>query len=383
MGLAVLQSVAIIAGVLLVGRYAIGPVMHAIARIGNSDTFVALALLTVLGFAWIMSEAGLSPAMGAFMAGVLMAESEYRHQVEADLLPFRGLLLGLFFMSVGMSLDPLPVIDNAGLVITATLGLIAAKLLLLIGLSLIWRVPVAVAVRSAFLLAQAGEFGFVLFSLAAGQGLLPADVLDTLIAVIVLSMATTPGMMWLGGKLAESIQQQEPAPFHGDIAAEDRPVLIAGFGRVGETVANMLNAVGVPYIAIDADADCVARARRRGYRVYFGSAARPEVLRSVGTAQARLIVITLDDPHAAESTVRAARRLCPHVPIHVRAHDWDIADNLKAMGVDHAMPEVVEASLRLGAAALEAAGVDEEKRRALFEYLSAENFAKMRGFSKD
>lgn len=383
MGLAVLQSIAIIAGVLLVGRYAIGPVMHAIARIGNSDTFVALALLTVLGFAWIMSEAGLSPAMGAFMAGVLMAESEYRHQVEADLLPFRGLLLGLFFMSVGMSLDPLPVIENAGLVLTATLGLLAAKALLLIGLALLWRVPLAVAVRSAFLLSQAGEFGFVLFSLAAGQGLLPADVLDTLIAVIVLSMATTPGMMWLGGKIAERIQEHEPQPFHGDIAAEDRPVLIAGFGRVGETVANMLHAVGVPYIAIDADADCVARARRRGYRVYFGSAARPEVLRSVGAAQARLMVITLDDPLAAETMVRSARRHFPHVPIHVRAHDWDVADNLKALGVDHAMPEVVEASLRLGAAALEAAGVDEDKRRALFEDLSAENFAKMRGFNKD
>lgn len=382
MGLAMVQAAGIILVVVLAGRYAIGPVMHAIAKIGNSDTFVAMALLLVLGFAWVMSQVGLSLALGAFMAGVLLAESEYRHQIEADILPFRGLLLGLFFMSVGMSLDPGVLTQYAGVVVGGTAALLILKTLITVGLSLTLKMPIAVAVRSGFLLSQAGEFGFVLFSLAAGEGILPKGHLDVLIAVVVLSMILTPVMVFAGGKIAERFASVIPGEVHGEVAEETRPVLIAGFGRVGETVANMLSAADVPYIAIDADADRVKRARRHGYHVYFGSAGRPDVLRSVGAEHARLIVVTLDNPKVAEAMVRTARRLYPHVPIHVRAHDWDAADTYTEMGVDHVMPETVEASLRLGAAALEAAGVDVERRRALFDELSAENFAKMRGFRR-
>ncbi len=382
MGLAVIQAIGIISFVLLAGRYAVGPALHVIAKIGNSDTFVAMALLLVLGFAWVMNQFGLSLALGAFMAGVLLADSEYRHQIEADILPFRGLLLGLFFMSVGMSLDPVPIAENAGIIAMATICILILKTALVIGISLAFRIPLPVSIRTGFLLSQAGEFGFVLFSLASGQGLLGAELLDTLIAIVVISMAITPGMVWIGKKISGRIVPVIAGELHNDVAAENRPVLIAGFGRVGETVANMFNAVGVPYVAIDADADCVARARRHGYHVFYGRAGKPEVLRSVGAEHARLIVVTLDDPQVAESLVRTARRLYPHVPIHVRAHDWEGADSFAALGVDHAMPETVEASLRLGAAALEAAGVDEAERRALFEDLSAENFAKMRGFTR-
>ena len=382
MGLAVLQAVAIIAGVLLIGRFAIGPVMHVIAKAGNNDTFVAMALLLVLGFAWGKEYVGLSLAMGAFIAGVLLADSQYRHQIEADMLPFRGLLLGLFFMSVGMSLNPVPVLENAGLVLGGTALLLVLKAVMIIGLSRLWGMPLDVGIRSGFLLSQAGEFGFVLFTLAAVHGVLPDEMLDPLIAVIVLSMAATPLMVWVGNRLALRVNTIAPDAVHIDVAASERPVLIAGFGRVGETVANMLSAADVPYVAIDADADCVNAARRRGYHVVFGVASRPEILRTVGAEHARLIVVTLDDPKAAEGMVRAARRLYPHVPVHVRARDWEVADTLTEIGAEHAMPEVVEASLRLGAAALEAAGVDEDRRRALFEDLSAENYAKMRGFRK-
>lgn len=382
MGLAMVQAAGIILVVVLAGRYAIGPAMHAIARIGNSDTFVAMALLLVLGFAWVMNQVGLSLALGAFMAGVLLAESEYRHQIEADILPFRGLLLGLFFMSVGMSLDPEPLVSHAPVVIGATITMLLLKTGIIVALSLAFKSPIAVAIRTGFLLSQAGEFGFVLFSLAAVEGILPKSVLDILIAVVVLSMILTPVMVHLGGRVAERFATVIPGEVHVNVAEDSRPVLIAGFGRVGETVANMLSAAEVPYVAIDADADCVKRARRHGYHVYFGSAGRPEVLRSVGAEHARLIVVTLDDPKVAEAMVRTVRRLYPHVPIHVRAHDWDVADTYSEMGVDHVMPETVEASLRLGAAALEAAGVDDERRRELFEDLSAENYAKMRGFRR-
>jgi len=381
-GLSVLKGIAAVVAVLVAGRYAVGPLLHAVARIGSSDAFVALALLVVLGFAWIMTQVGLSLAMGAFMAGVMLADSEYRHQIEADILPFRGLLLGLFFMGVGMSIDPTAVIDQIGLVAGATVVLLLLKAVLLTGLSLLWKMPMATALRTGFLLSQAGEFGFVLFTQATEHWLLAPDVKETLVTVIVLSMAATPGMMWIGNRLAErfaGIGTGTPVPA---VADDERPVLIAGFGRVGETVANMLLAANVPYVAIDADADRVAHARRRGYHVFFGSAARPEVLRSVGAAHARLMVVTLDDHRAAEGLVRTARRLYPDVPIHVRAHDWEVVDTFKALGVAHAMPETVEASLRLGAAALEAAGVPEEERRALFEDMIAEDFARMRRFAR-
>jgi len=382
MGLAMVQAAGIILVVVLAGRYAIGPAMHAIARIGNSDTFVAMALLMVLGFAWVMNQVGLSLALGAFMAGVMLAESEYRHQIEADVLPFRGLLLGLFFMSVGMSLAPEPLSNHTGDIIAATVVLLVFKTIMTIGCSLLFKAPLSVAIRTGFLLSQAGEFGFVIFSLALADGILPPGLADILVAVVVLSMILTPLMVWAGGRLAERIAPVVPGEVHGAAAEEARPVLIAGFGRVGETVANMLATANVPYVAIDSDADRVKRARRHGYHVYFGSAGRPEVLRSVGAAHARLIVVTLDDPNVAEGMVRTARRLYPHVPIHVRAHDWDVADTYTELGVDHALPETVEASLRLGAAALEAAGVDVDKRRELFEELSAENFAKMRRFRR-
>lgn len=382
MGLAVLQAVGIMVLVVLAGRYAIGPALHPIARMGNSDTFVAMALLLVLGFAWVMNQIGLSMALGAFMAGVLLAESEYRHQIEADILPFRGLLLDLFFMSVGMSLDPLSITENVSLIVIATVALLVIKASLVIGISMAMGAPLPVAIRSGFLLSQAGEFGFVLFSLAAGEELLEPGLLDTLIAIIVISMAVTPAMVWAGNKIAGKFKTVVSGEVYGPIASENNPVLIAGFGRVGETVANMLEAVNVPYIAIDADTDCVARARRHGHHVFFGWAGRPDVLRSVGAEHARLIVVTLDDPDTAEVMVRTARRLYPNVPIHVRARDWEGADNFAALGVDHTMPETFEASLRLGAAALEAAGVDEEDRRALFDDLSAENYAKMRRFNQ-
>lgn len=381
-GIAFVQGVGMLLAVLLIGRYAIGPIMHAIARLGNSDAFVALTLLLVLGISWMMELVGLSLAMGAFIAGVMLADSEYRHQVEADILPFRGLLLGVFFMSVGMSLNPSTIIDHLLIVTGVTVGLLAIKTLLIIVIARIWRLSTPTALRSGFLLSQSGEFGFVLFSLAISHQLLTPEIANVLVAIIVLTMIATPLMLFFGHQLAERFEGKETLDQVPVLDESLKPVLIAGFGRVGQTVANMLIAADVPYLAIDADADCVAHARRQGYRVYYGSAARPEVLRSVGAENARLLVVTLDDAKAAEGLVRTARRMCPDVPVHVRARDWDIVDLFVELGVSHAMPETVESSLRLGAAALEAAGVDPERRRELFDELSAENFAKMRSFNK-
>lgn len=380
MGLAVLESGAIFAAVLVVGRYAINPLLHAIARSRNADAFVAAALLLVLGFAWAMEQIGLSMAMGAFIAGVLLAESEYRHQVEADVLPFRGLLLGLFFMSVGMTLDPAAVVTDWQLILGGTVAMLMVKTALIVGLARLSKLSFADALRSGFLLSQAGEFGFVLFSLAGDQGLLQEDLINPLLSIIVLSMTATPVMVRLGNAIADRSGNAEADMVANEETEDTRPVLIAGFGRVGKTMASLLGAANIPCIAIDMDTDGVTRGRSEGYQVFFGDASRPDVLRTVGAKYARLMVVTLDNPGVAERLIRTMGRLYPDVPVHARTHDWDIADRFESLGVAHSIPDTVESSLRLGATILEAAGVSEDDRRTLFEDLRAEKYAKMRAW---
>lgn len=381
-GLVLLRSGGVFVAAVVIGRYALGPLVREIAKSRSSDALVAMALLLVLGFAWIMEQIGLSMAMGAFIAGVLLAESEFRHQLEADIHPFRGLFLGLFFMSVGMALAPDSVLKNAGLVVGGTVGLLTVKLALTTIVCRIWKVPLPTALRTGFLLSQAGEFGFVLFALAGAQGLLSDALMPSLTAVIVLSMAATPLMVRLGDRLVQSLESR--AGVIEDVAVEpsERPVLVAGFGRVGETVISMLTSAGIPCVAVDRDTDHVARGRRLGFKVYFGDASRLEVLRACGAEKARLLVVTIDSSQASEAVVRIVQQNFPEIPLHVRVRDWKEADTLSALGAVHAIPETIEASLRLGAAALEASGVSPEARRALFEELSADNFAKMRRQAK-
>ena len=378
MGLAVLESAAIFAAVLVGGRYAVNPLLTAIARSRSADAFVAAALLLVLGFAWALDQIGLSMAMGAFIAGVLLAESEYRHQVEADILPFRGLFLGLFFMSVGMTLDPSALSASWQIVLAGTAILLTVKTLLIIALTRLAGQSLAGAMKTGFLLSQAGEFGFVLFSLASDQGLLEQDLVNPLLSIIVLSMAATPIMVLIGRKLADQQADEGGLVPENEETEQTHPVLIAGFGRVGKTVASLLQTCNIPCIAIELDTEEVREGRRQGYEVFFGDAGRPDVLRAVGARHARLMVVTLDDPVRAERLVRTMIRLYPDVPIHARAHGWDAADRFEALGIAHSVPDMVESSLRLAAATLEAAGVNEDDRRAIFRELSDENFAKMR-----
>ncbi|MFD2206494.1 monovalent cation:proton antiporter-2 (CPA2) family protein [Kiloniella antarctica] len=382
MGFALIQSIGIFISVLVVGRFAINPLLHTIAHSKNSDVFVAMALLLVLGFAWIMELVGLSMAMGAFIAGVLLSESEYKQQIEADIMPFRGLLLGLFFMSVGMSFVPASLVANLDQVVLGAIVLIGVKALVIIALAKFWKTPLSIAVRCGFLLSQAGEFGFVLFTLGDSLGLLPEGMMETLIAVIVLSMALTPFMVKASEIIAHKLKSAASYAMETSEPVPERPVIIAGFGRVGEVVAGMLRNVDVSCIAVDMDAKKVAEGRRHGYNVLFGDASRPEILRAVGAVRARLMVITLDDYKAAESVVRTMKRLYPDVPLHVRVRDWEDADHFTRLGVSHAIPETVEASLRLGASTLEAAGVGEDERRDLFEFLREGDYEKLRDYHK-
>lgn len=355
-------AVGAIVGVILGGRYLLRGLFRAVAGAQNHEVFAALSLLIVLGVAYLMQAVGLSMAMGAFMAGLLLAESEFRHQVRADIEPFRGFLLGLFFMAVGMSMDFGAAVAAGPMVALLVPGLLLIKAGLLYGLTRRFGLGRDDAIRAAVLLCQGGEFGFVLFTLAASTGLLERDVAQVLILVVSLTMALTPVMV----KLSPMLIPRRPdramralAPHGGATSGRggpDGPVIIAGYGRVGQTVARLMEAARIPYHALDLHADRVARARRDGQHVYYGDASRGDVLRGAGLDDARAVVITLDQPDHAERAAAAIRGIRPTVPVFARARDPVHAAELSRHGVTASVAEALESSLQLGALLLRHTG---------------------------
>jgi len=378
MGLAVLESIAIFFAVLLIGKYAINPALRLIASSKNKEAFAAMALLLVLGFATIMEVAGLSMAMGAFVAGILLSESEYRHQIEADIDPFRGLLLGLFFMSVGMSIDLDVVADNISLVFIGTFVLIALKAVIIFVIVRVGKLDLGDSLRSSFLLCQSGEFGFVLFSLADGHNLIPDGFLEPLISVIVLSMAITPGMIMVSEKLAKTFASHEKLNETCKPTEEEHAVIIAGYGRVGQTIGKMLDLLERKWVAVDLNVAKINTGRSEGKKVYYGDVAQEKVLHAIGASKAKLIILTVDNVQATEKSIRAIRMHYSNLPIVVRAHDLEIADKFKALGATYVVPEVVESSIRLGLSATEAMGVDGKEMRAMLDELRADDYAEMK-----
>ncbi len=360
-GFALLEATAIFVAVLLAGRYLLGPLFRHVASSHNSEVFTASALLLVLGTALIMEEAGLSMAMGAFIAGLLIADSEYRHQVVADIQPFRGLLLGLFFMSVGMSIDLGGLAGDLKQVLLWLVALLVVKAVILWPLALIAGLRGASAVAVALFLAQGGEFGFVLFGVSHQAGLLDDLVFQRAILVVALSMALTPLLVRYADRLlvAEKAARgvAQPTASTGTADAETpRPVLIAGFGRVGRRIAELLERAGVPYVGIDQEVDTVARARARGFSVFYGDASRSDVLRATGIGRARLAIVATDRGEPSVQAVRAIRREAPNLPILVRAVDRAHCREMVAAGATRSFSENLETSLQLAAAALHEIG---------------------------
>ncbi|WP_041795855.1 monovalent cation:proton antiporter-2 (CPA2) family protein [Pararhodospirillum photometricum] len=371
---AIARTIAVVGGVIVGGRVILGPLLKLVAANQSAEVFTGFALLLVLGVGWLMETVGLSMALGAFLAGLLLADSEYRHQVELDLQPFRGLLLGLFFMSVGMELDLGALLRTLPLVGAILAGVLAIKALMLGALGRLWGLDRAEAARLGLVLAQAGEFGFVLFAFAIAQGLFSPSLGATLVSVIALSMACTPLLALAGDLLAPRLKTPVPVPALTPDDTAAAPVLIAGFGRVGETVARFLVHVGVPCRAIDLNPDNVQRGRRDGLKVYYGDASRPEILRALGADSARLLVITLDTAAVAERTVQSARRHFPHLPVHVRARDRATSAHLLGLGAALAVPETLESSLRLGAEAAKAGAANPEDVTKLLRDLRQNNY---------
>jgi CPA2 family monovalent cation:H+ antiporter-2 len=363
-----LRSIAISAAALaliwVAGRYLVGPLLRLAGATGSRELVVAIGLLVAIGTAMITSSVGLSPALGAFLAGLLLGGSEYRHQIEVDIEPFKGLLLGLFFMTIGMSIDVAAVAGNPFPIVVGLVGLLVAKGLAAFAVARLFRIEEPVAIEAALLLAGAGEFAFVVFNLAGQDSLIPPHIEHIVVSAAALSMILTPALASIGRRLATRRGDRISTERHGIDEADEESfsdhVVIAGFGRVGETVASLLQAEAFDYVALDLDADRVARLREAGKPVFFGDASRGEILAKIGGASARAFVLTTDDPDVTERTVKTIREAWPDKPIHARAIDRAHARALAAMGVDDVVPEAFEGSLQLAAHVLDGLGLPEE-----------------------
>lgn len=353
---AVAQAVGAVALVLVGGRLLLRPAFRWVARSGMPEVFTGAALLVVLGSAWIMIQAGLSPGLGAFLAGVLLAESEFRHELEAQIEPFKGLLLGLFFMAVGMSIDLARVAEMPLTVLAIVGGMMAMKFALIAAIGhRPGGLPRDEALRLAAVLALGGEFAFVIFAEAGRSGLLTPILRDVLVASVGLSMALTPLLLWVLDRLLA----RQPQPQRAfDVPPDDRPqVLIAGFGRFGQVVARLLAARRVPFIAIEPSADQVDFVRRFGNPVYYGNPSHSELLRSAHADTVRVFVVALEDPTASVATARTIRGLYPNARVYASARDRRHAWELMELGVT-AIREAFHSSLQTGERVLVDLGVD-------------------------
>jgi len=353
-----------IAFIMLVGRFALRPVFRLAATMGGRDFLMALTLLTVVGAATITATAGLSLALGAFLAGLLLGETEFKHQTEVDLEPFKGLLLGVFFMTVGMALDLPSLVTQPGLILGGLAAMLVAKFLIAFLASRLFAGDRLVSLETASLLAPAGEFAFVVVAAAGAAGVLDAGTSGNIAAIAGLSMLLIPVLGRLGSLAAARLEGDEPAaPLDADFSDLKGHVIIAGFGRVGETVARILTEEDTEIVALERSALRLAKARKHGWQVFLGDAARPEILHSAGADGARLFVVTVDDVAAAEAMVASFHKLHPDVPIVVRARDHEHAARLRRAGAAQVIPDAIESGLQMAGRALAEFGYDEETVR--------------------
>jgi CPA2 family monovalent cation:H+ antiporter-2 len=324
----------------------------------SPEFFMAACLLVVLGSALTAAASGLSMALGAFAAGLLLAETEYRREIQVTIEPFKGLLLGLFFVSVGAGLDLSVLTARPAEILALTAGFVVVKAIALFALARLFGAPSRVAAEVALLLGPGGEFAFVMIAAAvAGGGVAVADGQALLVAVA-LSMLAIPLLGRIGAALARSQPRAlAPEALVAPPDDESRRVIIVGYGRVGALIGEMFDMHRIPFIAVDFDANLIARERRAGKPVYFGDASREEFLRRCGIETARALVVTMDAPSANEAVVAVARRLRPDVTLIARARDAAQARTLYRLGVTDVVPETIEASLQLSEAALVDIGV--------------------------
>src|SRR5882672_8542008 len=352
------KGAAVIAVVVVASRLVIRPALKLVASYGGREVFTAAALLLVVGAALIMEKIGLSPSLGAFLAGVLLADSEFRHELEADIEPFKGLLLGLFFMAVGMSTNLALVRDEPLAILGLAAGLIVVKFALMYAVARIGRAPADTAQRLALAVSQGGEFAFVLFAAAGVLGILEPRTVQILIVVVTVSMLLSPPAFALQDRLLARWAEQHAAPEFDAISGPGNPVIIAGYGRMGQILSRVLRMCGVPFTALEASYQQVDFVRRFGGKVYYGDASRLELLEAAKTGDAKLFVLAIDDVEASVKTAEVVRKHYPHVPILARARNRVHLFRLRDLGIKLVWRETFPASLEMAREALLSLGFD-------------------------
>jgi CPA2 family monovalent cation:H+ antiporter-2 len=356
---AFVQAVIALAVIVLFGRFLLRPLFRLVASTRSSDLFIATALFVILAAGVIANQAGLSMALGGFVAGLLLAETEYRKAVEATIEPVKGLLVGIFFFTVGMAIDVRALLREPLLLASAVAGLIGVKSLLIIGLARLFRLSWPVAVEMGLLLGAGGEFAFVSLVMAAGSNLIDRSTASFALTVTAVTMALIPVLSHLARRFASRLRAAGATPSELMMrpTGRQRHAIVVGYGRVGKVVCALLKEHGIPYIAADSDASTVTRDRRDGHDVYYGDAADPKFLEICGLADAAGVIITIHTHHLIDDIVEHVRAMRPEVLIVSRARDADHARHLYRLGATDAVPEAIEASLQLSEAALVGLGL--------------------------
>ncbi|OYX51474.1 MAG: sodium:proton exchanger [Sphingomonas sp. 32-66-10] len=354
-----IYTVAAITGLVLAGRYLLRPLFKLIGNWGERELFVFAGLFTVVGAAALMQSIGLSTALGAFIAGVMLADSPYRHELEADIEPFRSILLGLFFLSVGMMLDLSAIAERPVFVLGMAAALIATKTLVITGLAMAFRMPWRQALALGLLLSQGGEFGFVLFAQAQNALLIAPEAVSVFSAVVTLSMATTPFLMMFTRRFR--VEESAATGERDGPVSDGSSALIIGYGRFGQTVGQMLNAQGIAVTLIDTDIEMIDIAGQFGAKVYYGDGTRIDMLRQAGAGEAQLILFCLDGDKIEPELVEAVHESFPQASIFVRAYDRRALLKLKGGPAAGVVREVLESAIVMARKAMTAVGVDIEE----------------------
>jgi CPA2 family monovalent cation:H+ antiporter-2 len=341
----------------VLGRLVLRPMMRSVARADSEELFVAASLLIVVVAGLVAALSGLSMALGAFIAGLLLAETEYRKDIERTVAPFKGLLLGLFFVSVGIGLDLSLLAAQPTSIVAWLVGLMLLNGSIVFGLARLFGLAAAAAAETALVLAASGEFAFVILHSAAGEGLLDRRLVQTVLVSATLSMFCIPVLASIGAALGRSAGARARHPPIDPLHSARSKVVVVGYGRVGRLVVDMLARHGVPWIAVERAPRLIAAARRQGHDVILGDAARPDVLERLGLDAALAVVVTMDSAEAAEGVVVTARSLAPDLAIVARAHDAEQAGRFYRLGATDVVPETIEASLRLSEALLSRIGM--------------------------
>ncbi|CAG2160241.1 glutathione-regulated potassium-efflux system protein KefC [Cupriavidus numazuensis] len=357
------KAVAVIAAVVFGGRYLVRPALRFIARTDMREMFTAFALLLVVGIALMMDAVGLSMALGTFVAGVLLADSEYRHALEADLEPFKGLLLGMFFMAVGMSIDFAVLARAPGTVLGLVAVFVVAKTAVLMFLARYFEIARGQRLLFALLISQGGEFAFVVFGVAGTAGLLPRETEALLVLIVALSMVATPLLLLAYDRL---VAPRMGAPRRREdeaITPQDNPVMIAGFGRFGQIIGRLLYAQGVGVTVLDHDPDQIEFLRQYGFKIFYGDATRLDLLEAAGIAKARILIVAIDGMDDSLQLIDRVRERYPDLQIYARARHVSHIYQLKDRGVNLFEREMFEGSLMLGRRVLEGLGFDPAEAR--------------------